>query len=51
MIYSTVLFFSAHHEIMNESSITAKLRVVFDGRMLSKAKICIDDVLLNGPVV
>lgn len=44
-------FFLAHHGIINKSSKTTKLGVVFDGGMLSKAKISINDVLLNGSVV
>lgn len=44
-------YFLAHHAVLNEFSKTTKLRVVFDGSMLSKSKVCLNDVLMNGPIV
>lgn len=45
------VYFLAHHAVINESSKTTKLRVVFDGSMKSRSSVALNDVMLNGPVV
>ncbi|XP_061728642.1 uncharacterized protein LOC133533638 isoform X2 [Cydia pomonella] len=45
------VYLLAHHPVFNPSSRTSSLRVVFDGSMPTLAKISLNDVLLNGPVV
>lgn len=45
------VYFLPHHPVFNEGSKTTKLRVVFDGGMLTKNKISLNDLLMNGPTV
>lgn len=45
------IYFLAHHAVLNEESLTTKLRVVFDGSMKSRAGLSLNDVMLNGPIV
>lgn len=45
------VYFLAHHAVINNDSKTTKLRVVFDGSMLTDRKISLNDLQLNGPVV
>lgn len=44
-------FYLPHHPVFKESSITTKLRVVFDGSCKSDSGISLNDILLVGPVV
>lgn len=46
-----LVYFLPHHPVFNEHSKTTKLRVVFDGGMLTQNKISLNDLLLNGPTV
>lgn len=45
------VYFLPHHAVLNESSKTTKLRVVFNGSMKSKNRVSLNDVMLNGAVV
>lgn len=50
-VQNGTVYFLAHHAVLNEASLTTKLRVVFDGSMKSRAGVSLNDVMLNGPVV
>lgn len=50
-VYNSPVYFLSHHAVLNEDSLTTKLRVVFNGSMNSKSGISLNDVLLNGPVI
>lgn len=45
------IYFLPHHAVLNEKSVTTKLRAVFDGSMKTNKKISLNDILLNGPIV
>lgn len=45
------IYFLPHHGVINEKSKSTKLRVVFDGSMLTNKKVSLNDILLNGSVV
>lgn len=50
-VYGALVYFLSHHAVLNEDSITTLFRVVFNGSMLSKLGISLNDILLNGPVI
>lgn len=50
-LHNDAVYFLPHHPVFNEQSKTTKMRPVFDGGMLTKNKISLNDVLLNGPIV
>ncbi|XP_048483040.1 uncharacterized protein LOC125488556 isoform X1 [Plutella xylostella] len=45
------VYFLSHHPVINESSKTTRLRVVFDGSMQTDRNISLNDLMLNGPCV
>lgn len=45
------VYYLPHHDVMKESSITTKLRVVFDGSAPSSSGLSLNDVLYQGPKV
>ncbi|XP_048484474.1 uncharacterized protein LOC125490156 isoform X2 [Plutella xylostella] len=45
------VYFLPHHPVINQNSKTTKLRVVFDGSMLTNEGVSLNDHLLNGPCV
>lgn len=44
-------FYLPHHGVLNEDSLTTKLRVVFDGSCKSANGLSLNDILLTGPTV
>ena len=44
-------YYLPHHAVMKESSITTKLRVVFDGSAPSSSGLSLNDILYRGPKV
>lgn len=44
-------YYLPHHAVVNESSITTKLRVVFDGSAKSDSGLSLNDILKVGPTV
>ncbi|XP_022180598.1 uncharacterized protein LOC111040844 [Myzus persicae] len=44
-------YYFPHHAVMKESSITTKLRVVFDGSAPSSSGLSLNDILFRGPKV
>lgn len=50
-INKTAYEFYLPHHVFKETSITTKLRVVFDGSCKSDSGISLNDILLTGPVV
>lgn len=48
---SNKLIFFAHHGVLNESSVTTKLRVVFDGSSKTTTVISLNNILKVGPTV
>lgn len=47
----TKLFYLPHHPILKASSLTTKLRVVFDASAKSSTGIALNDVLMRGPTI
>lgn len=45
----TQIFYLPHHGVSNESSVTTKLRVVFDGSAKSASGVSLNDILKPGP--
>lgn len=45
------VYFLPHHPVFNPNSKTTPVRAVFDASMKTKNGLCLNDVLLNGPVV
>lgn len=45
------VYFLPHHPVFNLNSKTTPVRAVFDASMKTKNGLCLNDVLLNGPVV
>lgn len=45
------LFYLPHHPVLKLSSLTTKLRVVFDGSAKSSSNLSLNDVLMCGPTV
>jgi len=45
------VYYLPHHAVMKESSITTKLRVVFDGSAPSSSGLSLNDILYRGPKV
>lgn len=45
------VYFLPHHPVFNPNSKTTPVRAVFDASMKTKNGVCLNDVLLNGPVV
>lgn len=50
-IHNGPVYFLSHHAVLNPSSKTTKLRVVYNGSMKTKNKTSLNDVMLNGPIV
>ncbi|KAL0853130.1 hypothetical protein ABMA27_012894 [Loxostege sticticalis] len=50
-VYDDPVYFLAHHAVLNESSKTTKLRVVFGGNLKTKNGISLNDLMLNGKLV
>lgn len=48
---TTLTYFLPHHEMFKQSSITSKLRVVFDGSFKTTSDVSINDVQYVGPTV
>lgn len=48
---STHHFYLPHHPIIKETSITTKVRVVFDGSATSKSSVSLNKILMVGPTV
>lgn len=48
---SHVYYFLPHHGILNENSLTTKLRVVFDASCPTQNGISLNDILLVGPTI
>lgn len=48
---SLVNFFLPHHGVLRESSITTKLRTVFDASAASSTGVSLNDILMVGPTV
>ncbi|XP_015438034.1 PREDICTED: uncharacterized protein LOC107193148, partial [Dufourea novaeangliae] len=44
-------YYLPHHAIFKESSITTKIRVVFDASAKSSTGVCLNDILLVGPTI
>lgn len=44
-------FYLPHHAVMKESSLTTKIRVVFDGSAQSSSGISLHETLLTGPTI
>lgn len=45
------VYFLPHHPVFNPNSKTTPVRAVFDASMKTKNGLCLNDILLNGPVV
>lgn len=45
------VYFLPHHPVFNPNSKTTPVRAVFDASMKTKNGLCLNDVLINGPVV
>lgn len=50
-VYNDSVYFLSHFAVLNDSSKTTKLRVVFNGSLKSKSNVSLNDVMLNGPPV
>lgn len=48
---STNVFYLPHHGVINQSSVTTKLRVVFDGSCNTDRGIALNDILMVGPTI
>lgn len=48
---ATTEFYLPHHAVFKETSVSTKLRVMFDGSCKSDSGISLNDILLVGPVV
>lgn len=44
-------FYLPHHCVVKESSLTTKLRVVFDGSCATSSGVSLNDILLTGPTI
>lgn len=51
MLEGKAIFYLPHHGVINNSSTTTKLRVVFDGSCKSSSGCSLNDILLVGPTV
>ncbi|XP_049881460.1 uncharacterized protein LOC126377719 isoform X1 [Pectinophora gossypiella] len=45
------VYFLPHHPVINPNSKTTPVRAVFDASMKTKNNLCLNDIMLNGPVV
>nr|CAH7735528.1 unnamed protein product [Callosobruchus chinensis] len=48
---SNIVYYLPHHGVLNTSSITTKLRTVFDGSCKSDTGFSLNDVLMTGPTI
>ena len=49
--HKTPGFYLPHHAVFKESSLTTKVRVVFDGSAKSSTGIPLNDTLMVGPTI
>ncbi|XP_048002533.1 uncharacterized protein LOC125239093 isoform X1 [Leguminivora glycinivorella] len=45
------VYFMGHSAVLRPDAVSTKLRVVFDGSMLTSNKISLNNILMNGPIV
>lgn len=45
------IYFLPHHPVINPNSKTTPVRAVFDASMKTSNNLCLNDIMLNGPVV
>lgn len=44
-------YFLPHHAVLNQNSLTTKLRVVFDGSASTSTALSLSDTLMKGPTI